>query len=91
MQVESEVGSDGESTPIWAAFGDLMAVLLGVFVLILVGVIGVQLHMETRLRDEIHQRELAEQLAHQDQRGRRGMLVGFGHLVGSGGALERVR
>ena len=61
MQVESEVGSDGESTPIWAAFGDLMAVLLGVFVLILVGVIGVQLHMETRLRDEIRQREVAEQ------------------------------
>ena len=61
MQVESEFGSEGESTPIWAAFGDLMAVLLGVFVLILVGVIGVQLHMETRLRDEIHQREVAEQ------------------------------
>ena len=61
MQVESEFGSEGESTPIWAAFGDLMAVLLGVFVLILVGVIGVQLHMETRLRDEIRQREVAEQ------------------------------
>ena len=61
MQVESDIDGDGESTPIWAAFGDLMAVLLGVFVLILVGVIGVQLHMETRLRDEIHQREVAEQ------------------------------
>ena len=60
-QVEAGIGGDGESTPIWAAFGDLMSVLLGVFVLILVGVIGVQLHMETRLRDEIHQRELAEQ------------------------------
>ena len=61
LQLESAPGGDGESTPVWAAFGDLMAVLLGVFVLILVGVIGVQLHMETRLRDEIHQRELAEQ------------------------------
>ena len=61
MQVESDIAGDGESTPIWAAFGDLMAVLLGVFVLILVGVIGVQLHMETRLRDEIRQREVAEQ------------------------------
>ena len=61
MQVESDIDGDGESTPIWAAFGDLMAVLLGVFALILVGVIGVQLHMETRLRDEIHQREVAEQ------------------------------
>ena len=61
MQVESDIDGDGESTPIWAAFGDLMAVLLGVFALILVGVIGVQLHMETRLRDEIRQREVAEQ------------------------------
>ena len=34
--IEAEVES---STPIWAAFGDLMSVLLGVFVLILVGVI----------------------------------------------------
>ena len=61
MQVDPGVGGDGDSTPVWAAFGDLMSVLLGVFVLILVGVIGVQLHMETRLRDAIHQREVAEQ------------------------------
>ena len=49
-----EVEPDTESTaPIWA-FGDLMSVLLGVFVLILVGVIGVQLQLSHRL-------ELAEQ------------------------------
>ena len=61
MQVESDLGDAAGSTSVWAAFGDLMAVLLGVFVLILVGVIGVQLHMETRLRDAIQQRELADQ------------------------------
>ena len=33
------------TTPIWAAFSDLMSVLLGAFVLILVGVIGVPLEM----------------------------------------------
>ena len=38
MSIELE--GDHESTaPIWAAFGDLMSVLLGAFVLILVGVI----------------------------------------------------
>ena len=61
MQVESEVGSDGESTPIWAAFGDLMAVLLGVFVLILVGVIAVQLQLEMKLDEEIAQRKIETQ------------------------------
>lgn len=62
MSMELE-GDDAleQGAPIWAAFGDLMAVLLGVFVLILVGVIGVQLHLETRLRDEIQQRTLADQ------------------------------
>ena len=60
LELDSDDGLDG-GAPIWAAFGDLMAVLLGVFVLILVGVIGIQLHLETRLRDEIQQRTQAEQ------------------------------
>ncbi|ATD66187.1 MULTISPECIES: OmpA family protein [Luteimonas] len=56
MSVELE--GDVESTaPVWAAFGDLMSVLLGAFVLILVGVIGVQLQLEMRLDAEIAQRE----------------------------------
>src|SRR5690554_8072761 len=53
--------SDGSATPIWAAFGDLMAVLLGAFVLILVGVIGVQLHLEIQLQEEVAQREAEQQ------------------------------
>jgi flagellar motor protein MotB len=60
LELDSDDGLDG-GAPIWAAFGDLMAVLLGVFVLILVGVIGIQLHLETRLRAEIQQRTQAEQ------------------------------
>lgn len=35
------------STPVWAVFGDLMSGLLGAFVLILVGVLGVQLELAT--------------------------------------------
>ncbi|MGN6738741.1 OmpA family protein [Dyella sp.] len=46
-----------ESTaPIWA-FGDLMSVLLGAFVLILVGVIGVQLQLSHKLQLAEKQRQ----------------------------------
>jgi len=56
-----DVEIDTESTaPIWA-FGDLMSVLLGVFVLILVGVIGVQLQLSHKLdvAEKQRQAELA--------------------------------
>jgi len=60
--VSLEIESDADSTaPVWAAFGDLMSVLLGVFVLILVGVIGVQLHLEAQLREEVAQRQAEQQ------------------------------
>ena len=53
---------EGEAaTPIWAAFGDLMSVLLGAFVLILVGVIGVQLQLSHRLDEEVRQRQAEAQ------------------------------
>jgi flagellar motor protein MotB len=45
------------ATPIWAAFSDLISVLLGAFVLILVGVIGVQLELSARLDDAVKQRQ----------------------------------
>ncbi|KQP18814.1 OmpA family protein [Pseudorhodoferax sp. Leaf267] len=45
------------SAPVWAVFGDLMAGLLGAFVLILVGVIGMQLELDSRLQTEIAQRK----------------------------------
>ena len=60
MSMEIE-GDAGASAPVWAAFGDLMSVLLGVFVLILVGVIGAQVHLEAKLAEEVAQRELEQQ------------------------------
>lgn len=54
-------GDSESAAPIWAAFGDLMSVLLGVFVLILVGVIGVQLQLSNRLDEEVKQRQLEAQ------------------------------
>lgn len=49
------------SAPVWAAFGDLMAALLGAFVLILVGVIGMQLELSNKLEHEVKQRQLETQ------------------------------
>jgi flagellar motor protein MotB len=49
------------TAPIWAVFGDLMSVLLGAFVLILVGVIGVQLELSNRLDEEVKQRQMETQ------------------------------
>ncbi|KRD34693.1 hypothetical protein ASE35_08095 [Lysobacter sp. Root916] len=58
----SEVDGDADaSVPVWAAFGDLMSILLGAFVLILVGVIAVQLQLEVKLNQEIAQRKLETQ------------------------------
>ena len=60
--LHNEVEDEGSaSVPIWAAFGDLMSVLLGAFVLILVGVIAVQLQLEIKLDEEITQRKIETQ------------------------------
>ncbi|QBH02590.1 OmpA family protein [Xanthomonas oryzae] len=60
--MSEEIENDGElGTPIWAAFGDLMSVLLGAFVLILVGVIGVQLQLSSRLDEAVKQRQAEAQ------------------------------
>ncbi len=59
MSVEFD---DGEaSAPIWASFGDLMAVLLGAFVLVLVGVIAVQAQLSQKLDEEVRRREQESQ------------------------------
>jgi flagellar motor protein MotB len=60
MSEEFEGGAE-PGAPIWAAFGDLMSVLLGVFVLILVGVIGVQMELSSQLSKEIKERQLEAQ------------------------------
>jgi flagellar motor protein MotB len=52
----------GEHTaPVWAVFGDLMAGLLGAFVLLLVGVLGVQMQLASNLQDEVKKRQIEEQ------------------------------
>ena len=64
MSTDMDLDVDGDaeaSVPVWAAFGDLMSVLLGAFVLILVGVIAVQLQLEMKLDEEIAQRKIETQ------------------------------
>jgi flagellar motor protein MotB len=50
-----------QGTPAWAVFGDLMAGLLGAFVLMLVCVIGVQLELASKLEAEVKKRQAEEQ------------------------------
>lgn len=53
-----ETGEDADlGAPVWASFGDLMSVLLGAFVLVLVGVIAVQAQLAQRLDEETRRRE----------------------------------
>ena len=48
---------EASTAPVWAVFGDLMAGLLGAFVLILVFVMGLQLDLADRLKTEVARRE----------------------------------
>ena len=63
MGAEAEDGDDGmaQTAPVWAVFGDLMAGLLGAFVLILVGVLVVQMDLVSHLQTEIQKRQTEEQ------------------------------
>ncbi|EXI72641.1 MAG TPA: OmpA family protein [Candidatus Accumulibacter phosphatis] len=56
---ESDAGVE-QIAPVWTVFGDLMSGLLGAFVLILVGVLGVQLELATHLEAEVQKRQLEE-------------------------------
>lgn len=47
--------------PIWAVFGDLMSVLLGAFVLVLVGTMAVQMDLAASLQVEVEKRRMEEQ------------------------------
>jgi flagellar motor protein MotB len=55
MSVEFDDGQ--ASAPVWASFADLMAVLMGAFVLVLVGVIAIQAELSSRLDEEVARRE----------------------------------
>ncbi len=56
---DSDAGIE-QTAPVWAVFGDLMSGLLGAFVLILVGVLGVQLELATHLEAEVQKRKIEE-------------------------------
>ena len=60
MRDDVDAGLEPE-VPVWAVFGDLMAGLLGAFVLILVCVLGMQFDLAARLKAEVQQREAETQ------------------------------
>jgi flagellar motor protein MotB len=47
--------------PVWAVFGDLMSVLLGAFVLVLVGTMVVQMDLASSLKAEVEKRRIEEE------------------------------
>lgn len=61
MALEDRDDAIEETAPVWAVFGDLMAGLLGAFVLILVGVLIVQMDLVAHLNAEIEKRQAEEQ------------------------------
>ena len=61
MMIEAPDADDATTAPVWAVFGDLMAGLLGAFVLVLVGVVGMQLELANKLQTEVRQHAEAAQ------------------------------
>jgi len=60
MRDDVDAGLEPE-VPVWAVFGDLMAGLLGAFVLILVCAIGMQLDLTSKLQNEVEKRRIEAQ------------------------------
>jgi len=60
MDEPLEIEQEGVGTPAWAAFGDLMAGVLGAFVLVLAAALVGQLDLANQLEAEVQQRQ-AEQ------------------------------
>lgn len=62
MIAHDDIDDAGQTTaPVWAVFGDLMAGLVGAFVLILVFALGMQLDLAERLKAEVQQRQAEAQ------------------------------
>lgn len=63
MSALADDSDDGgqHAAPVWAVFGDLMAGLLGAFVLVLVGVLVVQMDLVNNLQSEMEKRKQEEQ------------------------------
>ncbi|MCB1702003.1 MAG: OmpA family protein [Halioglobus sp.] len=52
---------DYQEAPVWPIFGDLMAGVVGIFVLILVWVLGYQVQLAQSLEEEVSKRQAEEQ------------------------------
>ena len=61
MNLDTQDLDAEHAAPVWAVFGDLMAGLLGAFVLILVFALGMQLDLASRLDREVRMRQAEEQ------------------------------
>ncbi|WP_326542951.1 OmpA family protein [Pseudorhodoferax sp.] len=62
MTASDELDDEQAATaPVWPVFGDLMAGLLGAFVLILVCALGLQFDLSERLKAEVKQRQAEAQ------------------------------
>ncbi len=62
MTGDGEWDDGAEHTaPVWAVFGDLMAGLVGAFVLVLIGVLVVQMDLVANLQSEVAKRQAEEQ------------------------------
>lgn len=57
-ELEHDISQD---TPVWAIFGDLMAGVVGIFVLLLVWVLGYQVELAQTLQEEVSKRQIEEQ------------------------------
>lgn len=61
MDEPLEIEQEGVGTPAWAAFGDLMAGVLGAFVLVLGAALVGQLDLANKLEAEVQQRQAEQQ------------------------------
>ena len=75
MSVEFDDGQ--ASAPVWASFADLMSVLLGAFVLVLVGALAIQAQLASRLDEVVRQREQEARQRHALEQALAGPLAGY--------------
>jgi flagellar motor protein MotB len=61
MELEDSDAGGHDVAPVWTVFADLMAGLLGAFVLILLGVLVVQMDLVASLKSEMDKRRIEEQ------------------------------
>jgi flagellar motor protein MotB len=61
MELEDSDAGGHDVAPVWTVFADLMAGLLGAFVLILLGVLVVQMDLVASLKSEMDKRRVEEQ------------------------------